>query len=67
MTIYQRSRRLIRAVRLTATLAAIAGLVLIVAEYLAGGICSPLATALVGGALVTHYVIRPENRNGRAA
>ena len=64
MTTTRKTRRLIR---LAATVAAVVGLVLIVAAYVTSGICSPGATALVGGALITHWLAAPRYSNGRAA
>lgn len=56
-----------RTVRLTATAAALLGLTLTAAAYAAGGPASLAIAPLVGGALITHYALRPGYSNGRAA
>lgn len=53
--------------RLFSTASAVAGLALIVAAYLSGTQCPPVATVLVGSALICHWIIRPRYSNGRAA
>jgi hypothetical protein len=64
MTTTRKARRIIR---LAATLAALAGLVLIATAYLSGNTCPPGAAALIGGALIAHWLISPRYSNGRAA
>ena len=56
-----------RIIRLAATVAALAGLALIAAMYIAGGPGSLAIAPLIGGALITHYAMRPGYSNGRAA
>ena len=56
-----------RSVRLVATASGTAGLALIAAQYSSGSTGSLLIAPLVVGALLTHYFLRPERRNTRAA
>jgi len=56
-----------RIIRLVATAAAVLGLALIAAMYITGSTGSLAIVPLVGGALITHWIVAPRYSNGRAA